>query len=979
MALNSINTNVAAMRAQGNIGRASEMAGSSIARLSSGNRIVKASDDVAAMSAGTSLRTTVTTLKMALINTSQGSSLLQVADGALNQITDILQRQKAIAVQAGSGSLTSSERSFLNQEFQNLTQEVQRLSEQTNFNGVSLLDGVLTKTVEATDLTTTAATAKGSLTFSTNAVGGGAGADRLTLNGVLLQAVTAGPVGNQFLIGATINDTLTNLATFLNASTNTAFSGHKYSVAGNTLNIESKSAGVGAQNFIFGGLNPTSNSGTIAAANNWVGIANSANLDGPDFGSFNNVFTVNLGAISATQNVISQLAAPVAGESATTPIAAGGVLTATIGGVATVIYTAPPAATVGVNVSLNDIADAINAGTHGIKAQVVGYSGNYNIQLRNANPDVDNLIAAANGGDIAATGTFITTSRTQAGAAGVVVTGPTTTHIQVSGLGGGGTTGLSAANTVGVGAIGNNVLTDQVQTRSKSVIIFPPIAAASLATTLASSVALPVSITIGAAAADATFAQESVAFAFTTNTVATAGSQEISIGATLEETIDNAASAINKYVGTGIQNFDLNQIRAYRDGTNLVIESVDYGDTRHLDNSGATATANVNVVLSAQALTAGVSVTAAALNSGATTGITASAVTNKDFIGTISGFKAVHTGAVDTVNLSVKVGDFTYTANAVDTTATAATTVRLASEGGGYFDIELRANAGTAVTTQAAADTFASRLDAAFTTINFYQNRDVSSFEAVAPVVTDGVVTGSFLGAKVKISSTDFSSVKIEDISVTAPLGSSPNGKIEFTINGEKYSSLLALGGKLGSNQTYKFVSASDANKFLEFTTGNSTIQFDTAAKAAAFEEALETALGVGTANEALTFQVGATSDDALAIGLAGVTTTDLNISTLDVLTQATAALAADAIDAAIDKVTSVRAEVGALQSRFNFAAANVESSISNQDAARGVLLDTDIAAESTAFSTAQVQLQAGISVLAQANLLPQNLLKLIG
>jgi flagellin len=112
---------------------------------------------------------------------------------------------------------------------------------------------------------------------------------------------------------------------------------------------------------------------------------------------------------------------------------------------------------------------------------------------------------------------------------------------------------------------------------------------------------------------------------------------------------------------------------------------------------------------------------------------------------------------------------------------------------------------------------------------------------------------------------------------------------------------------------------------------------------------------------------------------LGGVTTKDIGIESLDVLTKASAAVAADTLDSAIDKVTAVRAEVGALQSRFNFAAANVESSISNQDSARGVLLDTDIAAESTAFSTAQVQLQAGISVLAQANQLQQNLLKLIG
>lgn len=143
MALNSINTNIAAYSAQGNISKASNSASASIARLSSGNRITKASDDVAALSIGTSLRTGVTTLKTALLNASQGSSLLQVADGALGQLSEILQRQKAIAVQAGSGSLGSAERGFLNQEFQNLTKEIDRIVGSTNFNGVTLLNGGL--------------------------------------------------------------------------------------------------------------------------------------------------------------------------------------------------------------------------------------------------------------------------------------------------------------------------------------------------------------------------------------------------------------------------------------------------------------------------------------------------------------------------------------------------------------------------------------------------------------------------------------------------------------------------------------------------------------------------------------------------------------------------------------------------------------------------------------------------------------------
>ena len=151
MGLSSINTNIAAYSAQQNIKSAAADSSASIARLSSGNRITRAADDVASLSVGTSLTTQVTTLRTALVNASQGSSLLQVADGALQQVTDILQRQKAISVQAGSGSLTDSERSFLNQEFQALTSEVDRIVDSTNFNGVSLLNGGLGSSAQTLD------------------------------------------------------------------------------------------------------------------------------------------------------------------------------------------------------------------------------------------------------------------------------------------------------------------------------------------------------------------------------------------------------------------------------------------------------------------------------------------------------------------------------------------------------------------------------------------------------------------------------------------------------------------------------------------------------------------------------------------------------------------------------------------------------------------------------------------------------------
>lgn len=143
MALNSINTNIAAFNAQSNIMKANNESANSISRLSSGERIAKASDDVSGLSVGTSLRTQVTSLRAALTNTTQGISLLQVADGALAEVQDMLQRMKSISVQASSGSLTETERGFLDQEFQNLSAEIDRLVNATNFNGVELINGGL--------------------------------------------------------------------------------------------------------------------------------------------------------------------------------------------------------------------------------------------------------------------------------------------------------------------------------------------------------------------------------------------------------------------------------------------------------------------------------------------------------------------------------------------------------------------------------------------------------------------------------------------------------------------------------------------------------------------------------------------------------------------------------------------------------------------------------------------------------------------
>src|SRR3546814_8939403 len=134
-------TNTAANSALRYLNNNSSMASASVGKLASGSRIVKASDDAAGLAIGTRLKADVTALTQAGINASQGASVVQVADGGLARIGDVLQRMKALAAQSLSGVPTDTERGFIDAEFQELRSEITAIAQTTRFNGASLLDG----------------------------------------------------------------------------------------------------------------------------------------------------------------------------------------------------------------------------------------------------------------------------------------------------------------------------------------------------------------------------------------------------------------------------------------------------------------------------------------------------------------------------------------------------------------------------------------------------------------------------------------------------------------------------------------------------------------------------------------------------------------------------------------------------------------------------------------------------------------------
>ncbi len=155
----TINTNVSAMISQRNLNAASERSASSLSKLSSGSRVPTAKEDAASLAIGTGLSVENAALKAAQVNASQASSLLQIADGAFSQISDILTRMKSLATTAQSGQLSGTERGYLNDEYGLLRNEIDRIAATTEFNGQALLGG--SNTLSVTGQTAVADTAAG--------------------------------------------------------------------------------------------------------------------------------------------------------------------------------------------------------------------------------------------------------------------------------------------------------------------------------------------------------------------------------------------------------------------------------------------------------------------------------------------------------------------------------------------------------------------------------------------------------------------------------------------------------------------------------------------------------------------------------------------------------------------------------------------------------------------------------------------------
>lgn len=153
-----IATNSAANTALIYLNKNSENQAKSLAKLSSGSRIVRASDDAAGLAVASKLKADITSLQQGARNAIQARAVLQTADGALARVGDILQRMKSLSAQAISGSVDATSRGFIDQEYQQLVLEINAIAVSTTFNGTQLITGTYSPLVATFFVGTNAAT-----------------------------------------------------------------------------------------------------------------------------------------------------------------------------------------------------------------------------------------------------------------------------------------------------------------------------------------------------------------------------------------------------------------------------------------------------------------------------------------------------------------------------------------------------------------------------------------------------------------------------------------------------------------------------------------------------------------------------------------------------------------------------------------------------------------------------------------------------
>ena len=222
--MNVINTNTSAMRATNSAVAAGKMLGTSMERLSSGKRINSAADDAAGLAIVNSMTSQIKGMQQGVRNANDGISLAQTAEGALNEVTNMLQRIRELAVQAGSDTYADTDRTNIQAEVTQLSEQIGQIVTNTEFNGTALLTTSTAVSVlagandsDVIDLTMTDLSAIGSATYTVTGTDGSGARTALTAIDANLETVSTARAtlgAGQNRLQSAVNN-LTNVSTNL--------------------------------------------------------------------------------------------------------------------------------------------------------------------------------------------------------------------------------------------------------------------------------------------------------------------------------------------------------------------------------------------------------------------------------------------------------------------------------------------------------------------------------------------------------------------------------------------------------------------------------------------------------------------------------------------------------------------------------------------------------------------------------------------
>jgi len=347
-----INQNIAAMNAYRNLSVTDSQMSKSLEKLSSGFRINRAADDAAGLSISEGLRAQVGGLKVAVRNAQDAISVTQTAEGAMNEVTTMLQRMRDLAVQANNASLDDDAKSAAQQEFSQLSSEIDRIGTTTAFGKAKLLDGSFGQSNELLG-TGPVTTLPAAVSFNITNIGG--------------TAITP--------IAVSVSPATTSVKDFtddVNAAIKTALTGAGYN--GNEVMLSSSVADDGSgASFKFTGAKAF----TLGAITGAIGVTGAAStpVSGASSGDFQ--IGANSGeTLSISINGVSTTALALTGLDLTTPASVG-----------------PPPVASGAATSISKLDDALKT-VSSQRAELGAYQNRFEHTINNLNVSVENLSAS---------------------------------------------------------------------------------------------------------------------------------------------------------------------------------------------------------------------------------------------------------------------------------------------------------------------------------------------------------------------------------------------------------------------------------------------------------------------------------------------------------------------------------------------------------------------------------------------------------